>query len=451
MIESLCMKKFNSPLAKEFILERYEYDPQTRQADFYYTLDNTTFKETLEFAFPKDLKIQSPAAEKEQKALFALHLALGVSYYKAGVPPKIIVKSGYLSPAQVAFWTESYEKGLGEFFYRNNIDYRGLINFKNTRKKPPLSEKSQKETAAAGNILCLGGGKDSLAAANMFSANGIDFIPLIFGNNDFARRQAEKMGKKPIIITRHLDPTLINLNQKGCYNGHVPFSLILAFSAAFASLFLPVKNIIVANERSANYGNTRFLGQEVNHQWSKSFEAEKKIAAFISGNAADKRYFSLLRPFWEVKIVEIFLKNKQFLSDFSSCNQNFRRSKDFHGNWCGRCPKCAFVFALFSAFLPRSELTSIFGKNLFTDSELKSIFRDLYQEEAVKPFECVGCEDEVISALQAALKLEKPQKNEIILQEFIKANKPPVSLKKLLSDRGEHSIPQEFLPLIEIQ
>lgn len=70
-----------------------------------------------------------PLSLEAEAALFALHLAGGTSYYKTCCPKEIEVQSGKLNADQAAFWNTVYERGLGEFFYQNQIDFRKLIQF----------------------------------------------------------------------------------------------------------------------------------------------------------------------------------------------------------------------------------------------------------------------------------------------------------------------------------
>lgn len=437
------MEKYNSSLAEEFIIQNFEVFPAENRAKFHYSFDKHNFTEELIWHLPAGKNI----TKVPESAFFALHITLGLSYYKLAVAPKITVKSGALNSEQKNFWQTAYKKGLGEMFFQNQIDFRDLINFfaegetKNELDNQPKS----------GNLLCLGGGKDSLVAAEILLQNQIDFTPLIFGNNQIAREQTKKLHKAPIIIERKLDPKIFELNQTGkYYNGHVPFSFILAFSTLVAAIATGAKSIIVANESSANCGNTEFLGMEINHQWSKTIEAEKLISGYIKQFVSSEvDYFSLLRPFNELKIAEIFVKNGEFFQDFASCNANFKQKNALkEQKWCNNCPKCAFVFALFSTFLNREQLKTIFGENLFEKESLRQVFKDLYEENNLKPFECVGEKREVQAALESAIQQEQPTEKEIVLQDFRQANKPKIDLQKLLDERGEANLPLEFSKII---
>ena len=68
-----------------------------------------------------------------EAALDVLHLVAGVSYYKAGVPPEIVVETRALDAETAAFLDALYLHGLGEFAYHNKLDLRGRIAF-----LPPL-------------------------------------------------------------------------------------------------------------------------------------------------------------------------------------------------------------------------------------------------------------------------------------------------------------------------
>jgi len=44
---------------------------------------------------------------------------------------------------------------------------------------------------------------------------------------------------------------------------------------------------------------------------------------------ANVKYFSFLRPFYELKIAELFAKyGKKYFKEFSSCNTNFKIFKE---------------------------------------------------------------------------------------------------------------------------
>lgn len=84
---------------------------------------------------------QAPALPAERRAAFdaalkLLHLVAGVSYYKAGVPPKIELADGPLDDATADLLDALYLHGLAEFAYRNGLDLRGRISFPRSATSP---------------------------------------------------------------------------------------------------------------------------------------------------------------------------------------------------------------------------------------------------------------------------------------------------------------------------
>ena len=161
-----------------------------------------------------------------------------------------------------------------------------------------------------------------------------------------------------------------------------------------------------------------YLGTEINHQWSKSLEFEKRFQEYIEEFVVSGiTYFSLLRPFREIKIVELFTQYQKYFPLFSSCNKNFAmtntRTEPF---WCGQCPKCAFIFLLLAAFLDKEKVVSIFHKNLFADISLLSTYKQILGIEGVKPFDCVGTPEESLYALSRVIEHSEFTNDAVIVE-----------------------------------
>ena len=62
-----------------------------------------------------------PGPESRER-LRLVHLAAGVSYYKAAAPGRIVVETGPLSGGEVALVRDLYDKGLREFAVANGLD-----------------------------------------------------------------------------------------------------------------------------------------------------------------------------------------------------------------------------------------------------------------------------------------------------------------------------------------
>lgn len=377
-----------------FTFGRYTIDPLRESIVFPYTLVHGDES----FVFEERLVVPgiSPGATSEllERILDSLHLVLGISYWKTFCPTTIDTGSIALTKQQTEFWNTVYTKGLGEFFYTNAIDFRGLMQFpaSNTAVPNPLKH-SMKDTS----LVPLGGGKDSIVSAEILKKAHKDFMLVSFEARDIHRRVAAIIDRPLIEVKREIDPKLYALNaRKDVYNGHVPVSAMYAFVSLLVAALGGFRFIVVSNEESANFGNVRYLGEEVNHQWSKTLEFEtlfqRYVRTFIS---PDITYFSLLRPMKEIKVVELFAQFEQYFNVFSSCNANFkRRGKQLTSRWCAACPKCAFLFLLLSAFIPKNRLLIIFGNNLYERPSLLPVFRELLGLGGVKPFECVGTPEE---------------------------------------------------------
>ena len=109
----------------------------------------------------------------------------------------------------------------------------------------------------------------------------------------------------------------------------------------------------------------------------------------------------------------MFAEHKQYHKIFRSCNVG---SKNGENRWCGKCPKCLFVYIMLAPFLEEKELIDIFGNNLLEDIELKKYYRELTGLDPVKPFECVGTRDEVNEAISLIKEKYKKKKMPVLLE-----------------------------------
>ena len=124
--------------AKQFTFKSYSFDHTSGEVVLTYAIDDEEFVERLMFPLPtSDVRCPTPDPAALDRALFALHLVAGVSYYKARLPPTIVIESGKLSTDQAASWNKLYTLGLGEFFYRNGLDFRNYVQFPGSGENPP--------------------------------------------------------------------------------------------------------------------------------------------------------------------------------------------------------------------------------------------------------------------------------------------------------------------------
>ncbi len=387
---------------KKFIFSGYDINLGQGIVTFHYLTqsDKQSHEFTEKITFPP---VVSQTPDNLLKSLLNnLLLILGISYWKLYCPQDIIIEPFSLTQYQAEFWNTIYTKGLGEFFYKNKIDFRNLVNFpyeEHDVKSVPFVRQNR-------SLLALGGGKDSIVSAEILKTRKTNFDLLTVGTSIIQDEVAKIIGRKVIVINRQIDPALFQLNKSGnAYNGHIPISAIYAFLGLMAAIFYDYSYVVVSNEKSANYGNVEYLGEMINHQWSKSEEFESLFKNYVNNFITpDVSYYSLLRKYDELEIAELFVKHKQYFSVFSSCNNNFKINEkiDLNSKWCGKCPKCLFVFTLLAGLMPKKELISVFGRNLFEDESLLPIFKELLGIKDFKPFECVGTPSEVKTALAKA-------------------------------------------------
>ncbi len=392
---------------------------------------------------------QAPAIPVQRRAAFdaalkLLHLIAGVSYYKAGVPPKIELADGPLDDGTADLLQALYLHGLAEFAYRNKLDLRDRVAF-------PRGGTSQPAAQALGlpkrTLVPIGGGKDSLVAVEAIKSIGGEATAVWVGNSPLIAACAERTGLPMLNIQRELAPGLFELNRHGAWNGHIPVTAVNSAILAVAAILYGYDSIAFANERSASAATLEYDGQQVNHQWSKGYAFEQLLGDWLHTHvAADLDYCSLLRPYSELAITRAFARLTPYFDSFSSCNRNFKllgpRPVD---RWCGHCPKCHFVFLALAPFLPKPRLLSIFGRNLLDDETQAAGFDSLMEYQDHKPFECVGEGAEARAAMYALS--QRPEWAEDALVARFRSEILPqldvaeLALEPWLQPSPEHSVP----------
>ena len=214
-------------------------------------------------------------------AVFSLGMIELVSYYKACCSPNIIIKAGKLNSDQISFWKKIFFNGLGEFLYKNGIETDSDSLFEIFCRCDKGSYQPSKQHLNDSNLIPVGGGKDSVFTLEWLTDTGS--LPFILNARDASVLSVKNSGYSGYFhAVRKIDPMLLELNNRGYLNGHTPFSALLAFNSSVAAIVNSKRNIVLSNENSANEGNVIFSGIEINHQYSKSFEAEKELHDYIS-------------------------------------------------------------------------------------------------------------------------------------------------------------------------
>lgn len=436
--------RFDPGAVGEFRFTGWSADWETGAVALGYALgDAHRFTERYAFPVPAAGEIAPERRRALDRAVRLLHLVAGVSYFKAAVPPRIQVGGPPPGATTARFLGRLYTQGLGEFAWRNDLARIGAgIVF-------PAGEEAQGPAPAAGlaarSLVPIGGGKDSVVTLAALTAAGEELVGFSVGRKPSSEAAARIEGAPLLHVERAIDPALFALNSAGAYNGHVPITAIVSCAALVAALLHDCDAVVMSNERSASSGNFDWpeFGAVINHQFSKSWEAERGLAEVVERDVArDLRCFSLLRPYSELAISRAFARLERHHATFMSCNAGFTIHEPSASGWCGDCPKCRFVFLALAPFLGRDALRGIFGADLLDDPAQEAGFRAILGIDAEKPFECVGETDEARAALRAVAASPEWAGDAVVARLAPRVGGPDAdAVAPWLARAGDHAIP----------
>ncbi|HSH17998.1 MAG TPA: hypothetical protein VK978_01305, partial [Candidatus Saccharimonadales bacterium] len=232
---------------KQFIFERYAFDAPSKTVSLHYSLDGVVqFTET--FRFDVDFANYDPTVL--DRALQALFFMAGVSYYKTYVPAEIVIKHGQMDRVSAAFFSKTYQRGLGEFWYVNKLDPRTPVDFPVITNEPQHLQLHHGE----GALVAVGGGKDSLLSIEILRSALPGMTTWVLGHKQQLSPLVERIGLPHSNVERTWDRKLLELNeqeQDRAYNGHVPISAIIACAGVVLAVLTGRRDIVVSNEQSA--------------------------------------------------------------------------------------------------------------------------------------------------------------------------------------------------------
>ena len=349
-----------------------------------------------------------------------------INYYKLTCPKKVTIECGYIDDEQINFFKKLLYNGLGEYFYRNQIDLK-FEDFTNFEINSSKTFDFKLEDKFNGNLIMIGGGKDSIVSLELLENEHENNKCFLFERNIYPKNMpsynsiytANYTDDDIVIFSTEIDNLLIDLNKQGFLNGHVPVSSLLAFSSYIMAYLTNKQYIVTSNEASSNESSVK--GTNINHQYSKSIEFENDFRNYTKKYFTKEiEYYSLLRPLLEIEIAKLFSKYEKYHNIFRSCNLS---SKNSNTNWCCNCPKCLFVYIILSPFIAQEKLETIFGKNMLNDESFLNDFKGLLGTTENKPFECVGTYEEVKYACSKTIKqLQKEEKELPYLLNFYLEN-----------------------------
>ncbi|MFK8139317.1 MAG: hypothetical protein AB8E15_13235 [Bdellovibrionales bacterium] len=363
----------------------------------------------------------------------------------------------FVSPELAELWNICTKNIWAQWRFQNNKPNFNHAELSGSGKSlEPIKYKKKNSDY----LLFCGGGKDSLLMCCLLSEQNIDFDILGYSIDFYGDQEKQKeyiknvasVSKKAGYLHISVNDNLMSMtkeelsqfNCKELIGGETPSSL---FSAIPYVILNQKTGMVLGNERSANYPNLKWdkeQGNEINHQWGKSFEAEKLLSNYINDYLlADCRYFSLLKPMMDPLIFKFLKKYQAYIGLAHSCN--------VEKPWCKKCPKCAYVYLNYMAYFDEDNVVKIFGgTSLFDLDENQKFFYDMLGLGEHTPFECIGQEEETILAFYlCAKKGIKGRAIDLFENNFTNYSPGPLN-KNLFQLHNEHLIPKDlFLKLQE--
>ncbi|HUV58248.1 MAG TPA: hypothetical protein VMV96_05540 [Acidimicrobiales bacterium] len=404
-----------------------------------YELDGRTFVETVTFEGIDDLASPPVVALAE-----LWYLVAGLSYYKAGAARRVDVATTPLGGSGRALLHAALHDGLGEFSVANDLPLDDVVIEGGT----PVSRHHVR--LDRDRVLTpFGGGIDSVVTvARLNPALDQALFVMSPANGRFAPLEAtaETTGLPIVRATRALDPQILE-GDESFFNGHVPVTAMVTLLAAVAAVATGRAGVVMSNEHSASAPNLRWHDTDINHQWSKSWDAEILLGEAIGERVGDAMTVaSFLRDRSELWVAEIFSEQTKFHHVFRSCNRAFAQSSEQRATqWCGECDKCLFINLILAPFLPRASLADIFGHEPLSDPAREGQLRTLVGlGEEHKPFECVGDPDESAVALERVSELAE-WRDVALLGHLADEVKPDRDFDELLLPEGPSRVPAHWL------
>lgn len=297
-----------------------------------------------------------------------------------------------------SLWRQVFRKVWAQWRYENNRpDYQGPVFCSQaTDSSCPAVEAAR---GSVGVLSFCGGGKDSLVMMRLLERARIPFSSLAYSHSIYGRPALQhtligQLLNHTSAVRRHqqwifddfVDSPVLELHPeldvRTLAAAETPSSLFAAIPLVLAHGY---RCLVVGHERSADTGNLIWTetGEEVNHQWGKSLEAEIMLEGYLRRElVSNARYCGLLKPIYDVTIFNLLRHDLAAVPATHSCN--------VQKPWCGRCPKCAYVWLNYMAYLPSDLVTSIIPENLFDLAENQLAFRQMLGFGDHTPFECIG-------------------------------------------------------------
>src|SRR3989344_3237805 len=223
----------------KFIFEKYEYQPIGQNLEikfFYLTPPDHKFIHLVVIE-----NCQPP--RNSEDLIFHTGLSLMPFYWKATCSPVIEIQAGQLTDRQIRFWHKLFIKGMGEYFYKNQIDftppdflviqvgeqikYPSRAGIQQIASQPDavLSEvEGQAARSAFANaerpsvIIPIGGGKDSVVTLELLKSH-FSTVPFIINPTPPMLGVCRVAKQSPLVAKSEADHYLLHLNSQGYLTG----------------------------------------------------------------------------------------------------------------------------------------------------------------------------------------------------------------------------------------
>ena len=256
---------------------------------------------TPSWSFTKPAGVTVSGDPVFERLAFSLGMAEAVSYWKAACPPEVRVEAGELSQEQILWWKKLWFLGLGEFFYVNGIktDIDSFVDIV-SEGSFSLPEKPAQHSLS-GCLVPVGGGKDSALTLETLTQAGmkcrcyaINKRCSISATVETAACRRMRSSQQRGTLTAHSSAQPEGLSQRSYPLLHSRLLRRDNRISPRTEIYRPL------NEASAN--ESTVAGQEVNHQYSKSFDFEKDFHEYEEKFLRTGiYYFSFLRPLAEFR------------------------------------------------------------------------------------------------------------------------------------------------------
>jgi hypothetical protein len=357
-----------------------------------------------------------------------------------------------MDDTEAAFWNDTWRNGLGEFLYVNQLPHDRIAQFVAQDGTQFNGETLEKKSGA---ILGIGGGKDSIVAGELLKDIHVPVTGFVMATGE-QLGQAGDVAKTMQIplhaVQRQLDLQVSELGKRpGAYRGHVPISLIFALVGTALAIATDTEYVVVANEASASIPHTTWNDAAVNHQWSKSFEAEQAIQAYIQQKIdAHSIYFSAIRQLTSIAVADLFSHLPQYFEVFTSDNSVFRidPARRPSGRWGLESPKSLSSYVLLAPWLSDEDVDRIFTIRFLEEPSLTQLFLEMTGVEGHPPLDCVGTPEELSLSVNLLSKQGRYSDTTLmrlaVERNIVNSNDSRDSLRKLLQLQPDEVLPADL-------